>query len=116
MKYIHNYRRFCVALAFLVPSISLAQSDWKLVQLDNSVSFLFPSDYKRTDTLGQENFHSRTDAGYLQAVKIPWPEANVTNEVGLTEHYVSLQNLMIERSLGDLVSDSTIQLNGLYVR
>ena len=108
--------RFCIVLALLVPFNSFGQSDWKVVRLDYNLTFSFPSDYKKTDTLGQENFLGRTDVGYMQAVKIPWPQANVTNERDLMEHYDVFQKSTVERSVGDLVSDSTVKLNDLCVR
>lgn len=115
MKFNCDYR-FCIVLALLVPFNSFGQSDWQAVPLDYNISFSFPSDHKRTDTLGQKNFLGRTDVGYMQAVKVPWPQANVTNESDLMRHYDAFQKSAVERSLGDLVSDSTIKLNDLYVR
>ena len=113
----NNDLRLCVILALLVlPLVSLAQSGWKVVRLDHNLSFSFPSDYKRTDTLGQKNFLGRTAAGYLQAIKVPWPQAHITNETDLIEYYNAFQKSAVEQSHGDLVSDSTIKLNDLYVR
>lgn len=115
MKF-YGASRVCIVLALTLPLNSFGQLDWKVVRLDYNLSFSFPSDYKKTDTLGQKNFLGRTDLGYMQAVKVPWPHAKVTNESDLMEYYDAFQKSTIERSSGELVSDSTIKLNGINVR
>lgn len=104
-------------LVFLLFSlISYGQSKWTTIHLDEHVSFTIPSDYTKSDTLGQENFLAKTEFAYIQAVRIPQPQAQINNEKELIDYYIAFQKLTVDQSYGDLVSDSTVKLNDLQVR
>jgi hypothetical protein len=105
-----------LAIATLLPAVAAGQSEWEVIRLDNNISFSFPLEYKRGDTLGQDNFLASTKVGYLQAVKIPQPQAQISNEKELIAYYDAFQKMTIEQSYGDLLSDSTIRIDDLYSR
>jgi hypothetical protein len=73
-----------------------------------------PSTYREKDTLNQNNFLAKTNYGYLQAAKVPQPQAQIHNENDLIAYYKSFQKITIDQNYGDAISDSTIRLNGLY--
>ncbi len=76
---------FVLAVSFL-PFLSSGQSTWKTIRMDEHVSFKLPADYKRSDTLGQANFLAQTDLAYFQVVKIPQPQARITNKKELIDY------------------------------
>jgi hypothetical protein len=106
---------FVLGISFL-PFLSNGQSKWETIRMDEHVSFKLPADYKRSDTLGQANFLAQTDIAYFQVVKIPQPQARITNKKELIDYYIAFQKITIDQNNGDLVSDSTIELNDLHVR
>jgi len=106
-----------LALVFsLLPFLSHGQSKWTTIHLDKHLSFTIPSEYKKSDTLGQVNFRANTDFAYIQVAKIPQPQAQITNKQELIDYYVAFQKLTIEQSYGDIFSESTIELNDLSAR
>lgn len=104
-----------ILMLFLLPSLFAQPKEWEVIQLDD-VSFSLLSPYKKSDTLGQLNFLSTGNFGYIQVVKIPQPQAMITNVNELIEYYKAFQSITIDQSYGDLISDSTMKLNGLYLR
>src|SRR5690606_40863338 len=87
-----------LALVFsLLPFLSHGQSKWTTIHLDKHLSFTIPSEYKKSDTLGQVNFRANTDFAYIQVAKIPQPQAQITNKQELIDYYVAFQKLTIEQ-------------------
>jgi hypothetical protein len=93
----------------LFPLFSYGQADWEVIKLDR-VSFSFPSEHTKTDTLGQHIDFAWTPVGRVQAAKIPQPHAQFKNESELLGFLQSFQDITIEKSYGDLVSDSTLKI------
>ena len=111
-----RFSKHWVLVFSLLPFLSHGQSKWTTILLDENLSFAIPSEYKKSDTLGQDNFLAKTEFAYLQAVKIPQPQARITNQKELIDYYIAFQKLTIDQNYGDLISDSTIELNDLYTR
>lgn len=106
-----------LALVFsLLPFLSHGQSNWTTIHLDDNLSFSIPVEYKKNDTLGQANFHARTDFAYIQVAKIPQPQAQIATKNELIGYYIAFQKLTIDQSYGDIISDSTIELDDLSAR
>jgi hypothetical protein len=71
-----------------------------------------PSDYTQKDTLGQRNFYAKGRYGYMQVAKIPQPQVDIQTDVDLVNYYKRFQEVSIEQSFGDLISEATTQING----
>jgi hypothetical protein len=111
-----NFSPRYTLLFFLVPQLSVAQTKWRNLQLDDAVSFVMPSTYTKSNTAGQLIFRSTSAFVAIQAAKIRQPDIHVNTEKELIDFYIAYQKLVIDQSYGDLVSDSTIKLNDLYAR
>jgi hypothetical protein len=90
---------------------------WDVTRFDDRVSLTIPSTFRQSDTLGQRNFLATGQFGFLQAVKIPQPQAEIKNENELVNFYKAYQRIAIDQASGNLVSDTTLKLNDdLYIR
>jgi hypothetical protein len=108
--------RLLFIILFCWATLSFSQSEWQVIEFDSWVSFSFPAFHKESDTLSQHDFHADGEFGLMQSVKIPQPQAQITNEQELIAYYNAFQEMSISQNNGDLIEDSTTRLNELYIR
>jgi hypothetical protein len=94
------------------------ESATKVVKLDNMVSIVLPSDYRKIDTLGQQTYTANSQYGYIIISRVPNPEnKTLKKEKELNNIFKEYIN-KVQASLteGTITDNKDTIINNLEVR
>lgn len=103
-----------ILFLWLLPSLSVAQTEWDTLRFDKRVSFPFPSQHEEFDSIGQKTFRAKTAFGSILAVRIPDPQAQIPDSAGLIGYYKSFEMATMKRNHGTASSSATIRVSRLF--
>lgn len=107
-------RFFFLIFIALFPFQAFTQQFTKLV-IDENISLAIPDNYSKKDTLGTTVFSARIDYGLVMIVIVPTKleGVKVKDEKALLKTYNGFRTGLLGSSKGKMVSQETLDINGL---